>query len=112
MRTLRLIQTAILVALGMLCLATTVRGQQPDPAAGKVIRSWNEAIATIPAEDAAFQELLASFKRNPPGRVLLAPDVRHEQKKRRLRLINEIIASHEERIRALRRLAKAEEESQ
>lgn len=74
--------------------------------------SWNEAVATIEPEDQKFRELLDSYKRNPPGRVLLTPDVRAEQRKRRLKLIAEIIDSHETRIQAMKRLAKAEEASQ
>ncbi len=112
MRSLRLIQTAILIALGLLCLAATARAQQPTRPETDVIRSWNEAVSTIELDDQNFRELLDSYKRNPPGRVLLTADVRQEQKKRRLRLIAQIIASHEERIRAMRRLAKAEEASQ
>jgi len=96
----------------MLCLAITARGQKPDPAAIETVRSWNDAVSTIELEDQNFRELLDSYKRNPPGRVLLTPDVRAAQRRRRLRLIAEIIDSHEKRIRAMRRLAKAEETSQ
>ncbi len=111
LRPLRLIQTALLVAIGVLCLAVSIRGQQPK-AAVDVVRSWNEAVATIEPENEMFRELFDSYKRNPPARVVLAPDVRAAQKKRRLSLIAGIIDIHEERIRAMRRLAKAEEASQ
>jgi len=76
-----------------------------------VVTSWNAAVGSIEAEDSKFRELLDSYQRNPPGRVLVVPDVRAEQKKRRLRLISEIISSHEERIRTLRDLAKFEQAS-
>jgi hypothetical protein len=113
LRSLRLIQTAVLIAVGLLCFFVAARAQQPEiAAANEVIHSWNEAISSIEPEDQKFRELFETYKRNPPGRVLLTPDVRTEQKKHRIRLINEIVASHEERIRSLRRLAKAEEASQ
>lgn len=116
MRTLRFFQTAVLILVailtGVVC-AQSVNGQQPnDTPAQEIVRSWNDAVSTIEIEDQNFRELLDSFRRTPPGRVLLTPDVRAAQKKRRLRLISEIIASHEERIRAMRRLAKAEEASE
>ena len=111
MRSLRLIQTAILIVVALLCLAISARAQKPDANAVETVNSWNAAVSTLEIEGQNFGELLDSFKRNPPGRVLLTDDVRAAQRKRRLALIAEIIASHEERIRALRRLAKAEEES-
>jgi hypothetical protein len=81
------------------------------PEAG-IVKSWNSAVDTIEAEDANFRELLDSYKRNPPGRVLLTPDVRAEQKRRRLKLIDSIIQSHQNRISDLRDLRKYEEASQ
>lgn len=117
MRILRAIQTAVLIFVailtGVVC-SQSLNGQTTEKPAGlvDVVRYWNEAVSTIEPEDQNFRELLESYRRNPPGRVLLTPDVRAEQKKRRLRLIESIVASHEERIRALRRLAKAEEASQ
>jgi hypothetical protein len=86
--------------------------QRPGGPAAGVIRSWNAAIETIESETRNFLELSNSYTRNPPGRVLLAPDVRAAQKKRRLELINAIIDSHQDRIKQLRELRKYEEASQ
>lgn len=118
MRTLRFIQAAVLILVAIITVVVCtqpVNGEATDATdapAQEIVRSWNDAVSTIGIEDQNFRELLESLKRNPPGRVLLTPDVRAAQKKRRLQLIAEIIASHEERIRAMRRLAKAEEASE
>lgn len=90
-----------------ICLAQSYRA--PDfNAANGVIHSWNAAVETLDEENKNFTDLETSYIHNPPGRVVLAPDVRAEQKKTRLRLIDAIIASHEERVRKLRDLAKYE----
>jgi hypothetical protein len=108
LRILRLIETALLVAIAVLCLSITTRAQQPGSPERGVIDSWNAAVSTLDIEDAKWREIFDSLKRNPPGLVVLTPDVRASQKKRRLSLIEEIIAAEEERIRALRQFAKFE----
>ena len=77
-----------------------------------VIRSWNKAFSTLETENTNLQELSDSYERNPPGKVLLTPDVRAAQKKRRLELIDAVINSHDERIPHLRNLRQFEEASQ
>lgn len=105
---------SVLTVAGTLSVFALTLPQAEDPAttAAGVVSSWNSAVGTIETEDADFRELLESYQRNPPGRVLLAPDLRASQKKRRLALCARIIASHEERIRALKELAKFENASQ
>ena len=102
---LAIIASALGLAIGIATAAT----QKPEEPAAGIVQSWNEAVSTLELEDQNFHELLDSYKRNPPGRVLLTEDVRAAQQKRRLRLIASIVASHEERIRAMQRLAKFEE---
>lgn len=118
MRILRAFQSAVLVFVailtGVVCFQPLdgAQAQAPrDANADEIVRSWNEAVSTIELEDQNLRELLESYKRNPPGLVVLTPDARAAQKARRLDLCARIIASSEERIRAMQRLAKAEEAS-
>lgn len=106
-----LLLTLILIALFSPAFGEAT-AQKLGPNEAGIVRAWNEAVATIEPEDQLFQELLASLKRNPPGRVVLAPDVRAAQRKRRLALLRQIIALHEARIAHLRQLAKFEEKAQ
>lgn len=113
LRTLRAFQTAILIfvalMIGVVCVPP-VNGQTPSHASAEgVVSSWNAAVSTIGTEDQKWMELFNSLRRNPPGRVLLTPDVRAAQRKRRLALIQEIIDFENDRIRRLRELAKFEE---
>ena len=113
MQILRCLQTAVLFFVAILAATVCSQplyGQTPDKAnADAIVRSWNEAVETIGAEDEKFRELLESLKRNPPGRVVLTPEVRAAQRKRRQQLIAEIIASHEQRVKKLRELARHEQ---
>jgi hypothetical protein len=106
---IKLLTGAIIIAgYTMMMTASLAGSANVEPAAASVIRSWNAAVTSIEPEDQNFRELLDSYKRNPPGRVVLTPDVRASQKQRRLALIGAIVKSHQQRIRDLQDLATAE----
>jgi hypothetical protein len=106
---LLILLVAVASAIGLVIGIAAAAPQKVDDTAVGIVRSWNEAVSTLEPEDQNFHELLDSYQRNPPGRVLLTADLRAEQRKRRLRLIAEIVASHERRIKAMTALAKYEE---
>ncbi|MEP6743828.1 MAG: hypothetical protein ABJB61_15130 [bacterium] len=107
--TLALLAIIIGLAIGTLIARVPDANEQNQKAAEGVVRSWNAAVETFDAEDGNLHELLDSYKRNPPGRVLLTPDVRAAQKQRRLKLIEEIIRFHQARVERLRELASYEQ---
>lgn len=102
----------IISGLGIGTLAARNPLDDPNENARGVVSAWNAAVETLELEDANFRELLETYKLNPPGRVLLPPDVRAAQKKRRPELVDRIIGSHQDRIRRLRDLRRFEERSQ
>lgn len=106
--TAKLLAGAAIIALLTMAATIVFAGGKSEAAAIDIVRSWNAAGLTLGEEDANFHELLDSYKLNPPGKVILTPDVRAEQRKRRLNLIGAIVESHQQRIVDLQQLAKAE----
>jgi hypothetical protein len=110
---LRTLETFILALIFAFCLALPTRGAQtPGTPEFETLTAWNAVVDNVKAEDEKLLDLYNSLNKYRPGRVVLPPDVRAEQKRNRIKLIREIIAHDQERIRELDKLARAEEASQ
>ena len=102
----------ILALIFTLCLLVPARAAyKPGTPETEILEAWNAIVVNVQSEDEkllTLYKLLVRERDARTGRVVFAPDVRAEQKRNRIRLIQEIIAQDQERIRELERLAKAE----
>jgi hypothetical protein len=107
----RKLESLILALIFALCILLPARIANGGGTPADSVDAWNAIVANVKSEDEKLLALYKSLSRENDvrsGRVVFAPDVRAEQKRNRLRLIQEIIAHDQERIRELERLAKAE----
>jgi hypothetical protein len=109
----RKVEILILALLFALCLVLPTRGaQKAGTPEFDLLTAWNAIVDNVNREDPKLLELNNSLAKYRPGKVILAPDFRAEQKRSRIPLIDSIIADDRERIQELEKLKKAEEASQ